>query len=421
MLKGNAGERQQAETGLQQILRKGDPKMLRSVLEESLQREPQRNELHLFLGDLHLREGRYEDALKSYERGDQEDPLYSLARRAEEEGRYEIALRSYETLAERGKPIALYRKGVTLRKMGKEEEAIVSFQSLIEKYPNQEERLVGLYSLGMIYLENHQDPEKAISYFEEFLAQKPKVGEEVLEAKFGIVECHLMKGDFKKAEKGLLDLRETPSGDRALFCLGELYFFQEDFETASEKFNQVVERYPKSRFENDALRKILLIADYREVEGLKSLASVELMGRQGRFREGIDELKRVLNLEGGVNHRGVHTSPEPHVVQGGMSQMAQSAIGKKGLMDDALLLMGDLYEGMGDYPSAIRSYEDLVERNKESPLASEALRRAGEVFFRRLGDRKRAVETFERVLLEYPNSVQTDLIRKRVEELREEL
>ena len=224
---------------------------------------------------------------------------------------------------------------------------------------------------------------------------------EGFEARFSLVECHLLNGDFKEVEKGLLDLMNTPMEDRALYQLGETHFFREDFKSALEKFNQVVEKYPKSSIENHALQRILLITDYEKDEGLRTLARVELLRRQGRFDEGINELKGFLNVEGG------------------MSQMAPSAKWNEGLKGNAILLMGDLYEGMGDFPSSISSYEGLVERNKESRLAPEALRRAGEVYWVRLGDRKKALENFERVLLDYPHSVQTDLIRMRMEELKE--
>jgi tetratricopeptide (TPR) repeat protein len=395
MMKGIPALKKQGENGIRQLIRRGNTSMIIPVLKDVLKKEPQRKELYTLIGDLQLKEGKYEEALKSYEKGDAEDPLYSLARKAEEEGRYDIALRSYQSFAESGKPIALYRMGITQWKMGMHDDAILTLKSLMKNHLKTSEGMDAARILGEIYLNDLRDPGKAEDYFKKYLSREPKEEKKVLEAKFFLVECQIMKEDFDKVEKGLLGLINSPFGDRALFQLGEVHFYQGDFESSLDMFNRVVMEYPKSEVENDALRRIIQITDNMEDETLEKIAGVELLGRQGKFEEGIETLREILSSEFGFR--------------------------SSKLMDDAILLMGDLYVGIKDYPSSISAYENLVERDSESNLAPEALRRAGEIYISRLGDRKRAIEMFERVLLDYPKAVQTDLIRKRVEELREEL
>jgi tetratricopeptide (TPR) repeat protein len=395
MMKGMPALKKQGENGIRQLIRRGDTTVIIPVLKDVLKKEPQRKDLYTLIGDIQLKEGKYEEALKSYEKGDAEDPLYSLARKAEEEEKYDIALRSYQSFAESGKPIALYRMGITHWKMGNVEEAILTLKSLIKNHSKTSEGMDAVRILGEIYLNDLRDPGKAEDYFKKYVSREPKEEKKVLDAQFSLVECQIMKENFGKVEKGLLGLINSPYGDRALFQLGEVYFYQGDFESSLDMFNRIVQEYPKSVVENNALRRIIQITDNMEDETLKEIAEVELLGRQGKFEDGIEILRNILNSEPGKESSKI--------------------------IEDVILLMGNIYEGLEDYPASISAYENLVERNPESILAPEALRRAGEVYFVRLGDRKHAIEMFERVLLEYPKAVQTDIIRKRVEELKEEL
>ena len=410
LMKGDQNARRQGENGLRQIMRRGDRRKILSVLKKAIEKEPERKELYPIIGDLHLKEGRYKEALNSYEKGEAGDPLYNLARKAEEEEEYEIALRSYQKLVEKGKsaspqfiPVALYRMGMTLKKMGREDEAIQTFESLMKDHSKMKESSEATYALGQIYLERRRDPDKAAGYFKRFLAKRPQRKEQILEARFYLVECQLQKRDFKKVEKGLLEIANSEFGirdsrDRALYHLGELYFFQGEFGKSLEVFDRVINEFPKSDYENDALRKIILITDHQSDDGsLKEFARGELLGRQGRYEEGIETLRGII----GSGRRVRLEAPT--------------------LVDDAMLLMGDLFERKREYPVAISAYENLVERIPQSNLSPEALRRAGEVYVVKLRDKKRAIETFERVLLDYPNAVQRDLVRIRLEELKEEL
>ncbi len=74
------------------------------------------------------------------------------------------------------------------------------------------------------------------------------------------------------------------------------------------------------------------------------------------------------------------------------------------LPDEGLMEKGKNYEAQEKFSEAIDSYKKLVKLYPRSPLAAEALYRAGLVYTNGLQDFESAISTMSRVLEDYPES-----------------
>ncbi|HDZ12414.1 MAG TPA: tetratricopeptide repeat protein, partial [Bacteroidetes bacterium] len=87
------------------------------------------------------------------------------------------------------------------------------------------------------------------------------------------------------------------------------------------------------------------------------------------------------------------------------------------LADRALLEAGRIKEKMKDWYGAIKIYQMLVGTYSQSVYADVALDREGKIYENDIKDFEKARQTYESILIQYPNSVLADELRKKVRQL----
>lgn len=385
LLKANPRQALWVERQIKAMLKKGDPAKIVRVLEkESLKDVPP--QFHKILGDIYLSQGEYEAASKEYESSGGVDALVQLGKRAEEEGLYQVAVTTYQRALQTSKDPrvvseASLRIGISLRRLGRFEEALESFELTASRYPQV--RGEALYEIGEMWLEDLEEPKKAVPRFEE-LFKRP--GEKLgAEAGLSLVDCWLKLGELGKAE-GVCHKLSPLKPDMATFLLAEIQYYRGEFEEAVRLYREVVEQHKGSEVVNDALERILLVGESGGDE-LKDYAKAELLGAQGRFNEGLDLLRTVIRRDPSLAPR-------------------------------ATFLIGNLLKEKGEPHQAIGAYEDLINNYPDSPLCPYAKLEIGEIYATRLKARDRGIEELESLLVEYPSSPLCDLVRDRIEELK---
>lgn len=385
LLRANPRQALWVERQIKAMLKKGDPARIVGVLERESQTDvpPQ---LHKILGDIYLSQGEYEAASKEYESSGGVDALVQLGKRAEEEGLYQVAVTTYQRVLQTSKDPgviseASLRIGISLRRLGRFEEALESFESVASRYPQL--RGEALYEIGKMWSEDLGESEKAVHRFEElFETPGEKLG---AEAGLSLVDCWLKLGELEKAEEVCHKLSALKP-DRAAFLLAEIQYYRGEFEEAVRLYREVVEQHKGSEVVNDALERILVAGESRGDE-LKDYAKAELLGVQGRFDEGLDLLRTVIRRDPSLAPR-------------------------------ATFLMGNLLKEKGEPHQAIGAYQDLLNNYPPSPLCPYAKLAIGEVYATRLKARERGIEELESLLVEYPDFPLCDLVRDKIEELK---
>jgi len=140
---------------------------------------------------------------------------------------------------------ALLGSGLSAMRQGKNDEARTRLRTLLQKYPQSEDRPRAMLAIAQIDADAKRYPQ-ARSGFEAVL-QDPsakKLGAEVLApAEDGLIHVLLESGDFAAAESRLEDtLRKFPAGDpqraRASLALGHCRYRQKENEAALTAYQE---------------------------------------------------------------------------------------------------------------------------------------------------------------------------------------
>lgn len=88
--------------------------------------------------------------------------------------------------------------------------------------------------------------------------------------------------------------------------------------------------------------------------------------------------------------------------------------------DNAQFGLGLIYEELGDYQKAVEEFGKVVINYPKGDKASNALFGTGEIYERRLKNNSQAIETYQKLVDNYPGSRWAPMARERIERLRKE-
>jgi tol-pal system protein YbgF len=88
--------------------------------------------------------------------------------------------------------------------------------------------------------------------------------------------------------------------------------------------------------------------------------------------------------------------------------------------DNAQFGLGLIYEELGDYQKAVEELGKVVINYPKGDKASNALFGTGEIYERRLKNNSQAIETYRKLVDNYPGSRWAPMARERIERLRKE-
>ena len=252
-----------------------------------------------------------------------------------------------------------------------------------------------LYRIGLIRFERLLDLDGALEAFERG-DQAARGTPTNFEIGVKIGEVWIAKGDIDKAEgkwnslagRGALppELRQ-----KLKFKLAELDYYRGKFDDAVKKLEEFAKE-PLLDFTNDALLLHTLIQENRmpNDETLKLYARAEFMEKQRKYSEAMEFLNMIL--------REHETSL---------------------LRDEALMKIAMLLTVMRNFVEAIASYERLItDFANESVVLDRAQLSIAEIYQFHLKERQRAIEAYQKLLEQNPNSLYAAQARKRIRQLR---
>lgn len=330
-----------------------------------------------------LREGKYDAAMKALEyfmsTYQKNNPLYPsvvLAYTKAMEGRYRAlpsrTKKDAEDLIERYRAIAAENKS-----------GMAAPEALLQ--------------VARLEAEELDDPKDAIETIEDLRSDYPKFPS-LPEATLLQADLYMRIGEMGKAQElyaaGAASIQPGSDGERyrdlSALRRGEVLFYSGSFKEAVETFTQLSEN-PASEVANDALAYLFLLQDNmeRNENALKQYAAGSLLIRQKKWKEAIEAMDRVV---------------------------AQEREGS--LADEALFGKASAQEALGDVAEATATLLDIVSKYADGSMADRALFRAAQLTEGPLGDGKKGMELYTRLLTEYPTSAHVARARERIRALR---
>jgi tetratricopeptide (TPR) repeat protein len=353
--------------------------------------------------------------------------LQKFADRAASERAYDIAVHAYEDAIETSLPadrlpFALYGRACAMKELGviadtlaipgretPSTEAIplyggviFEFRKIIEAYPKSEFSAKSLYQIGRLQFEKFNDLDGAIGSFQSVLDDLktfPGIRDNsaiAFDVNLMLGRVQLTRGDTTKAAERFNLVAASPDAlpdqtDEALFHLAEIDYFGNRFDQASRKLEALTVNL-KADFANDALRlRGFLTENLRtSPEALRRFAQADFLAHQHRNTEATTILLALVE-----------------------------AFPQAPLVDDALLMVATLQVKAGLWHDAASTYERLLTQFKESSIALDRAQfQLAEVYQYGLRDLPKAIEMYEQLLADHPNSVLIDTARHRIRQLR---
>lgn len=381
-----------------------------SKLNEGVERYPNNVNLITTLSELYFDKGEFDLCLELLKRAslltrDNGAMIFQKAGILEREHRHETSIKYYELISKLfpDSDIAL-QAAINMARIEKEsgdhQKALSLLQNVISKVKDEGStniKVLALVSMGDIYLQKMRNVPEALSLYLkaknllETSSNPIEVAKESPNVYLKIAKSYMLMGHYEEVEKtvDMIPLKYQSSAVKAQIAkfLGDYYLAKGDFEKAKAKYELATNSELDEPWVNDALEKIAIIGDFLG-HGLEDYlllyAKAETFKELGQYDQALASLSEIVN-----------------------SQMKGEPI------DRAKLNLGEILQLKSNFFGAMGIYEELV--SLKSRFAPEALFRIAEIYWRNIGDKRRAIEAFRKLINDYPDSILIPDARKNLQ------
>lgn len=336
--------------------------------------------------------------------------LIELAQTCLDNEAYATAIKCYQNLVERGEDFYYYNNamsGMLKTRLLKIQKGAGADKQELEKLaqdyivflenrgylPGAENARLDLADLYIQYL---NQPQKGIAELQKYIETGSLSKLQKGSAKLKLADAYLIAGEewdahllYKQIET---DFKDDPLGQEARFKFARLCYFRGDFEWALTQL-EVLKGATTQLISNNAIELSLQIIENTGLdtteEPLKMYARAEFLLFQNKISQSIAVLDSL-----------------------------QATYSYNELSDDILFLKARIAEKTGNLDSAVSLYKDLVQKYYFDILADDALISLARLYDFRLGDKQKAIETYEKILLDYSGSLYSFEARNRYRTLK---
>lgn len=314
----------------------------------------------------------------------------ALGRQALEAGCYDECHRAYALAAryatDKSKiPAFLMGQGECEVKGGLLEQALRTYDGIGSSYPNSQWSAKAAMARAGIYRQLGR-LDQAAAEADRVIAEE-RAGDAKYEAILFKADCLVDIGRLDDAFETydlVEDAWKPGHAQEAFFNMGEIRFYEGDFDGAESYYNVALRQFYDEPRANDAIERILLFKASKigevYVPELKDLAHAMLLRRQGKIEDARVIFDRLARGAGEIKVESLQNLSEMYLEQGAFERAAATykVIGES--LDTrrspaALEAAGDIYLGLGRTDEAIRIYEDVILRFPDSVAAGEARRK----------------------------------------------
>ena len=188
------------------------------------------------------------------------------------------------------------------------------------------------------------------------------------------------------------DLKNDEIGHQASLKVAKASYFKSDFDWALSQF-KILKSASTQLIANDALEYFLLINDNTIADStqtaLKKFARADYLLYQNKTAEARKQFQNILDDNKGDAIESV-----------------------------TLLRLGRIYQKNGDFTSALRHYQDIIDNHKEGIYVDEALYFSAEIYNKHLSNPEKAKALYEQMIFGHQDSIYFIDARKKYRQLR---
>jgi len=326
----------------------------------------------------------YGEIIKKYP----ESPFASSSRLAYAKTTEYIVLAEIDSTIPSWKPFFVIKPA----KSSKVEEVINAYKDLVSIYTGSEVAAESMVRIGKLLYHYENKTGDAKEYFSEVIKKYP-TSVFSADAAEEMGDIMMTEGNIAEAEKYLQMInrfRAAPEEkSSAKYKLAKLHFFKGEFEQCKDLLNELVSNL-KDNTANDAIElSLLLNTTMNDSSNLVTLAEAEFLAEQNKFEEA--KAKYQLLVE---NPRGFLIS---HLAK---IRVAEMELAKDNYEISALLL------------------GKIAEEKEKNIYADKALYLLGQIYQFGMNNVSKAIEAYESLLANFPNSLYLDEARDAIIKLR---
>jgi tetratricopeptide (TPR) repeat protein len=374
---------------------------VREILLEETRDRPQWTELARTVINLWIEMGECDEALEVAERSREaaKPPMISLVVLGDqfrEKGCQETAVRAFRAAIE-GVPgdrkAALVRLGHLWMDEGRDRDAAREFHRFLKEFPTSPDAADVRCDLGHALLRSGQ-PEQALEELRTLIRAVP-THPRIQEARFLVAECLIGLGRLDEAATALENLSadgDGPASEEILYRRGEILFLAGRFDDALESFQSVIHGFPRGRYVNDAVSRVLLISGSRLTgdDALSTYANALYFRNLGQWPRALAKLDSLEALD-----------PDGPLV------------------GQALLTKAEIQMDAGYPGEALRVLDRILDTQPNARQAPHAMEMKGDILIERMDDAAGARQVYESMLMQYPDSPLLDGVRRKLRALEE--
>jgi tetratricopeptide (TPR) repeat protein len=361
----------------------------------------QMSPIHYLLAGIYLRNNDYQQALNQYVmleriRALEKDTdksqggafLFEFAELALRNAKYLYAQQAYQEL------IRIYTttEFVQQAKLGLAKvleaqsfylDAVHAYEIFINEYPNAQEVPEVLLKIGDLWLNELNNVDNAEKVYTK-LVRDYASNKIFVDGYLHLAECAIISGKLDKAREIYEKLKSSNKGRnyKVLLRTAYLEFYLKHPTKALKCLDPIIKTIPKSKNigteleENDLLKLFLVLEENRQDSvGLAILGEAELYAFQRQYNLGCQLIENYLPLS--TNNQ---------------------------IKDELFLVLADLYQKLKVFDNAIVTYV-TISNNAQSIYRDLAIKNCADIYETDLRNFSKAQEYYERLLMEFPESI----------------
>ena len=360
---------------------------------------------------LFMQNAQYEMALRQAKALDKRtnadgEDVYDLGESFLDKKEYQLAVEAYDYVLEKGKNNFLFIEA-NINKLYALTKSLSEQQKQISELDNIYQQVItdiGKNRNTVLLLSNYahfkafylHDLASAEQILIEAMAIPQISNTDLAECKLEYADVMLLVGNiwesllfYSQVEK---DFKENPIGHEAKLRRAKIAYYQGDFDWAQAQLGTLKASTSKL-IANDAMDLSLLIIDNLNLDtsfiAMRAFAAADLLYYQQKYEEAIAKYDSVLIAFPG------HT-----------------------LSDEIYMIKAEIYTRLNNTDSAVEMYQKITIDWGYDILADDALYRLAKIYDNILDDKAKAMEFYEKILLEHNSSIFVAESRKRFRKLR---
>jgi tetratricopeptide (TPR) repeat protein len=274
------------------------------------------------------------------------------------------------------------------------EKVIEAYRETAGAYPETEYKNEALLKIGVIQKDILLQPDKAENTFSEIIKGNA-ITPVRMNALQNLAELKLFGNKSDEARRLLGDIIKVPFADslakrKAHFYIGKSLYWQGAFNEALGHIDAAAYDFAND-LSNDAIELSALInACLKDSAQLFSYAKADFLCFQRKYGEAPQMLKTPMQSENQI------------------------------LAEAAKFKYGEILVSMGKYPESIKIMEEISTQGN-SNYADNAYFSLGNIYYHGLNDFRGAKECFEKLLINFPESIYTDRAREMINTIKNKL